>query len=112
EFACDQAEGVRPLHRVHELADTGHVRDPRVTERRQVLHSFDDDPLLIVPNRWNRMVFERTADDHGGEPEACRLVDAGVVDPEVDHQDSVDPALAPPPPVDGDLVLHVAYELD
>ena len=65
-----------------------------------------------MPNCWQYAVFDRSADDDGRKAETHELVDARVVDAQVDHQHAVDAVLAPPAAVDLDLLADVADELE
>ena len=112
EVAGGTLERRRPLRRVHEVADAGDVGEARVPECGEVLHRLGHDLALVMPNRWYLLIFKGAADDHGGKSKADELVDAGVVDAQVEDEDAVHPVLAEPAPVHRDLLLDVADELD
>ena len=65
-----------------------------------------------MPNRWQRRSSSGPPTTTAGRPSAHELLDARVVEPQVDDEHAVDAMLAPPAPVDRDLLLDVLDELD
>ena len=106
------AEGVRPLDGVDELPDAADLGDALVAERGEVAHGLDHRRCLVVPGGGERTVDDRAADHDGGQADRPERGDPRVVHAQVDHQHAVDAVLAPPAPVDGDLVLDALDELD
>ncbi len=95
---------------MHELSDPGHLGDPPVAERRQIMDGLVHGDGVVVPHRRQRSV-ER-ADDDRGEAQADETVHPGIVDAKIDHHHAVDPALGPPAAVDAHLLVDVVDELE
>ncbi len=111
EILDDPAECIRPLHRVDELLEPRNAGDPPVAEGRQVFDRLRDERGLVMPDGRQCAALERAADDDGRKTELGELVHPRVDDPEVDHEHAVDAPLAPPAPVDGDLLVEARHEL-
>ena len=86
--------------------------DAGVAQSGQIPGRFSDDGGLIVPNCRQNVSLEGTADDDGGEPDAHELVDTRIVQPQVDDEHAVNPVLAEPSAIHGDLLVDVADELE
>ena len=65
-----------------------------------------------MPNCRQNAVIDGSADDDSREAETNKLVDAGVVEAQVDDEHAVHPVFAEPAAVDLDLVADVADELE